>query len=136
MSNTLSPRQEQLCDQASWDFSDLRALYINCTLKKSPELSHTEGLARVSMEIMRRQGVTVDMVRAVDHDIATGVWPDMTEHGWARDEWPAIYRDSVLPADILVIAGPIWLGDNSSVTKQVIERLYGCSHLQIGRAHV
>ena len=31
--------------------------------------------------------------------------------------------------DILVIAGPIWLGDNSSVTKQVIERLYACSHL-------
>ena len=33
------------------------------------------------------------MIRAVDHDIATGVWPDMTEHGWATDEWPAIYRD-------------------------------------------
>ena len=35
----------------------------------------------------------------------------------------------MLAADILVIAGPIWLGDNSSVTKRVIERLYGCSHL-------
>ena len=34
-----------------------------------------------------------------------------------------------MAADILVLAGPIWLGDNSSVTKQVIERLYGCSHL-------
>jgi multimeric flavodoxin WrbA len=34
-----------------------------------------------------------------------------------------------LAADILVIAGPIWLGDNSSVTKRVIERLYACSHL-------
>jgi multimeric flavodoxin WrbA len=34
-----------------------------------------------------------------------------------------------LDADILVIAGPIWLGDNSSVTKRVIERLYACSHL-------
>jgi hypothetical protein len=28
-----------------------------------------------------------------------------------------------------VLAGPIWLGDNSSVTKKVIERLYSCSHL-------
>ena len=26
-----------------------------------------------------------------------------------------------------MIAGPIWLGDNSSVTKRVIERLYACS---------
>jgi multimeric flavodoxin WrbA len=68
------------------------------------------------------------VLRAIDHDIATGVWPDMTERGWATDAWPAIY-DKVLGADILVIAGPIWLGDNSSVTKQIIERLYSCSHL-------
>jgi multimeric flavodoxin WrbA len=52
----------------------------------------------------------------------------MTEHGWERDDWPAIYRQ-VLAADILVLCGPIWLGDNASVTKQVVERLYGCSHL-------
>ena len=51
---------------------------------------------------MRRQGVTVDVVRAVDHDIATGVWPDMTEHGWERDEWPAIF-EQVMAADILVL---------------------------------
>jgi multimeric flavodoxin WrbA len=73
-------------------------------------------------------GVTVDHVRAVDHDIATGVWPDMTEHGAASDEWPAIFR-RVLAADILVLAGPVWLGDNSSVMKRVIERLYACSSL-------
>jgi multimeric flavodoxin WrbA len=52
----------------------------------------------------------------------------MTEHGFATDEWPALY-EKVMAADILVIAGPIWLGDNSSVTKQVIERLYSCSGL-------
>ena len=28
-----------------------------------------------------------------------------------------------------MLAGPIWLGDNSSVMKQVHERLYGGSHL-------
>ena len=87
----LSPKQAELCRQTRWDFTDLRALFINCTLKRSPELSHTQGLADISMEIMRRQGVTVDGIRAVDHDIATGVWPDMTEHGWGRDEWPEIF---------------------------------------------
>ncbi|MDQ1401338.1 MAG: hypothetical protein QOK20_3270, partial [Acidimicrobiaceae bacterium] len=81
----LTPKMEQLSTQSQWDFSDLRALYVNCTLKRSPEVSHTQGLADRSMEIMRRQGVTVDVVRAIDHDIATGVWPDMTEHGWDRD---------------------------------------------------
>src|SRR5499427_4112534 len=102
---------------ASYD--DLRALFINCTLKRSPERSHTQGLIDVSAGIMGKQGLAVQTIRAVDHEIATGVWPDMTEHGWATDEWPRIYQQ-VLAADILVLAGPIWLGDNSSVMKQVI----------------
>src|SRR5919206_1050248 len=89
---TLSPKQEELGRQSRWDFSDLRALFINCTLKRSPERSHTQGLTDRSIEIMRRQGVTVDVIRAVDHDIATGVWPDMTEHGWDRDEWPELFE--------------------------------------------
>jgi multimeric flavodoxin WrbA len=111
-----------------WRFDDLRALYINCTLKRSPERSHTQGLLDLSRSIMERHGATVEVLRAVDHDIATGVWPDMTEHGWEVDAWPAI-QEKVMAADILVIAGPIWLGDNSSVTKRVIERLYGNSSI-------
>jgi multimeric flavodoxin WrbA len=109
-------------------FDDLRALFISCTLKRSPEQSHTEGLARISVEIMRKQGVHVDLIRAVDRDIATGVWPDMTEHGWERDEWPAIF-EQVMAADILVLCSPIWLGEKSSVCTRVIERLYGNSSL-------
>src|SRR4029450_13783820 len=60
-----------------WRFDDLGVLYINCTLKRSPEPGHRQ----------------------------------------------------VLQADILMLCGPIWLGDNSSVTKRVIERLYACSSL-------
>src|SRR5258706_15194601 len=97
----LNPQQEALCTQTTWDFSDLTALFVNCTLKRSPEQSHTQGLADISMEIMRRQGVAVDAVRAVDLDFATGVWPDMTEHGWASDGWPAVF-EQVMAADILV----------------------------------
>ena len=104
----------------------LRALYINCTLKRSPEPSNTQALIDRSAAIMRNSGVEVDQLRAVDHDIAIGVRPDMTEHGWASDEWPQIL-ERVLAADILVLGGPIWLGDNSSVARHVIERLYGYS---------
>ena len=93
----LTPMQEELCRQTTWDFSDLRALFVNCTLKRSPEVSNTQGLADISMEIMRRQGVTRRRVRAIDHDIATGVWPDMTEHGWERDDWPAHLRAGAWP---------------------------------------
>ncbi|WP_328541049.1 flavodoxin family protein [Streptomyces sp. NBC_00344] len=109
-------------------YDDLRALFINCTLKYSPEPSNTQGLVDRSSAIMKSRGVTVEEIRAIDHDIATGTWPDMTEHGAASDAWPELYR-KVMDADILVIAGPIWLGDNGSVTKLVIERLYACSHL-------
>src|SRR5438874_2649598 len=125
---TSTDKQEELARSAPADYSDLRALFINCTLKKSPEVSNTEGLARLSHEILRKQGVTVDSIRAVDHDIATGVWPDMTEHGWERDEWPVLFTQ-VMAADILVICTPIWLGEKSSVCTQIVERLYGNSHL-------
>ncbi|HET9861755.1 MAG TPA: flavodoxin family protein [Nocardioidaceae bacterium] len=109
-----------------YDFSGLRATFINCTLKRSPEVSNTQGLVDASAGIMSKRGVDVEVIRAVDHDIATGVYPDMREHGWATDAWPEIYP-RVMASDILVIAGPIWLGDNSSITKQVIERLYALS---------
>jgi multimeric flavodoxin WrbA len=110
------------------DFSGLSALFINCTLKKSPGISNTQGLIDVSTKIMEKQGVKTEVLRAIDHDIATGVYPDMTEHGWKSDEWPSIYK-KVQKADILVICGPIWLGDNSSITKKIIERLYGNSSI-------
>ncbi len=116
----------ELPQQGAWDFSALRALFINCTLKRSPEVSNTEGLAAISMGIMRKHGVTVDTVRAVDHELPVGVWPDMTERGWPKDEWPAIF-DQVMAADILVLSTPIWLGEKSSVCTKVVERLYGNS---------
>jgi len=124
----LTTNQERLCSESRWDFSDLRALFINCTLKRSPERSHTQGLADLAIAIMRRNGVTVDLVRAVDHEIAPGVYPDMTDRGWERDDWPAIF-EQVTAADILVLTSPIWLGEKSSVCTRVIERLYGNSAL-------
>jgi multimeric flavodoxin WrbA len=114
--------------EAEHDFTGLRALYLNCTLKRSPERSNTQGLVDRSAAIMRKHGVDVEVLRAVDLDIATGVYLDMTEHGWASDAWPEIHP-RVLASEILVIAGPIWLGDNSSITKRVIERLYAGSSI-------
>ena len=107
-------------------YDDLKALYINTTLTKSPKKSHTQLLIDISADIMRKQGVEVEEFRSVDHDIASGVYPDMTKKGWGTDEWPELFK-KVMAADILVIGGPIWLGDNSSETKKVIERLYASS---------
>jgi multimeric flavodoxin WrbA len=109
------------------DYSDLRAVFINCTLKRSPEVSNTQGLMDAGIALMRDHGVHVDAVRLIDHEIATGVHPDMREHGWQFDAWPEEVWPLVDAADILVVGGPIWLGDNSSVTKRLIERLYAMS---------
>ncbi len=120
----LNQKQVELCEENREDFSDLKALFINCTLKKSPELSHTEGLINISRAIMEKVGVTVEVLRAVDYDIAYGVYPDMTEHGWEKDDWPLLYA-KVMDANILVLGSAIWLGEKTSVCQKIIERLYG-----------
>jgi len=110
----------------SSNFSNLQALFINTTLKRSPENSHTDYLIDISTSIMKKNGVATDRIRLVDHKVASGVQPDMTEHGWQEDAWPELSK-KVMEADILVLAGPIWLGDNSSQMKLAIERLYALS---------
>ncbi|MEE2879103.1 MAG: flavodoxin family protein [Pseudomonadota bacterium] len=107
-------------------YDGLRAVVVNCTLKPSPALSHTDGLMSVVSDIMKTAGCSVETIRAVDHVIAPGVQPDMTEHGASRDDWPDLAH-KILEADILVLGTPIWLGEPSSVCRRVIERLYALS---------
>jgi len=33
----LNKQQQGICETSRWDFSDLTALFLNCTLKRSPE---------------------------------------------------------------------------------------------------
>ncbi|WP_026838354.1 flavodoxin family protein [Gillisia sp. JM1] len=110
-------------------FTGLKAVYVNCTLKKSPSKSHTRDLINVSIEIMKSEGVDVEVLRFVDFDVPVGVQPDMTKEGYDKDEWPAIY-EKIMAADILVVGTPIWLGERSSVASKLIERLYAMSSFQ------
>lgn len=118
--------QKEWNNTGKWDFSDLKALFINCTLKPSPTTSHTRGLIDRSAAILKANGVSTEIIRAVDYNIAFGVYPDMRKHGWKEDDWPEIQK-KVMEADILVIGTPIWLGEKSSVASMVVERLYGFS---------
>jgi uncharacterized protein (DUF2267 family) len=56
---------------------------------------HAEALARRRQHAGPRRpldrdhghaAVEVDVIRSIDHDIATGVYPAMTKHGWDRDD--------------------------------------------------
>jgi hypothetical protein len=98
-----------------WRFDDLRALYVNCTLKRSPEPSHTQGLIDKSVAIMERHGVAVTRLRAVDHGIATGVWPDMTEHGWPTDACSSLLNEAGQYAYYGRVAGCLLTGNEDGV---------------------
>jgi multimeric flavodoxin WrbA len=104
--------------------ASLSALYLNCTLKPAGTPSNTETLMSVSRAIMDANGVRTELLRPVDFELPPGVYPDMTEHGFARDDWPGL-GEKVMAADILVIGTPIWLGEESSICRRLIERLYG-----------
>ncbi len=72
---SFNDKQLKMCEESQWDFSDLTALFLNCTLKRSPELSHTQGLIDISRAIMEKNGVSAEVLRPVDYDIAYGVTP-------------------------------------------------------------
>ena len=98
----------------------LRALLLNCTLKKTPEVSNTEALMDHVVEHLEALDVECEMLRPVDYVIPFGVVSDMGE----GDEWPQIL-EKVLAADILIIGTSIWFGVRNSVCQMVIERLDG-----------
>jgi multimeric flavodoxin WrbA len=100
--------------------SGLRALGLNCTLKKSPQISHTEALMTRVMDLMSDHGAETEIIRPVDYAIAFGVSSDEGD----GDEWPRVL-EKVKEADILLMGMPIWFGVRSSVMQMVIERLDG-----------
>jgi multimeric flavodoxin WrbA len=94
----------------------MRALILNCTLKKSPAESNTQKLADVVGAELGKHGVAVESVRVADLRVEPGVETDM------GDDWTAVH-EKLLASEILVIASPTWLGSLSSVAKRVLERM-------------
>ena len=99
---------------------ELKALLLNCTLKRSPAPSNTQALMDHVIETMSGLGVESETVRIVDHHVPFGVSSDEGD----GDEWPPIL-ERILAADILIVGTPIWFGVRSSVCQLVIERLDG-----------
>jgi multimeric flavodoxin WrbA len=98
----------------------LTAIALNATLKPSTgEPSSTDRLIGEIATALQTEGVeTVETIRLADHDIKPGVTSDEGE----GDAWPAL-RGRILAADILILATPIWMGQPSSVSKRVLERM-------------
>lgn len=122
----LSERQQSLCDANTTDFSNLKALVFNTSLKKDGSKSHTKLLLDVVTTIMERNCVALDHVHLAAEDVPPGIYPDMTAHGYDSDGWPAIWQ-RVQAADIVVVGTPLWLGEESSICRVLIERMYAMS---------
>lgn len=97
----------------------MRALCLNCTLKLSPEPSNTGDLAEHVLADLRGRGFETETVRVTDLVVDPGV---VSEAVTERDQWPTLHV-KVLAADVLIIATPTWLGQPSSVSKRVLERM-------------
>jgi multimeric flavodoxin WrbA len=107
-------------------YADLRALFVNASLKKKPGESHTRLLLEASAAIMGKNGIAVEHLHLAAHDVAPGVYFDMTQHGWDKDEWPLLWK-KFRAAEILIVGTPLWLGEESSICRTLIERLYAMS---------
>lgn len=103
----------------------LKALILNCSLKKSSKMSNSQALAEEVIQIFNENDVESDTVRLADYNIAYGIADDMGD----GDEWPDIF-EKVKESDILIVATPLWLGEKSSIATLAIERLYGGSSLK------
>ncbi len=98
----------------------LKAVILNCTLKRSPEISNTRALIDKAVTLFHEQGVETEVIRVIDHNIRFGVSSDEGE----GDEWPEILK-KIKACDILIIGSPIWFGVRSAVAQMVLERLDG-----------
>lgn len=95
----------------------MKATILLGTLKKSG-LSNTETLCEFLSGRMEREGIRCETVKLLEHEILPGTYSDMGE----GDEWPNILR-RVLDSEVIILATPVWWGNQSSEIQRVIERL-------------
>jgi len=101
----------------------MKALFINCTLKPSPDFTNTGAMIDKAISQFQDQGVDIEVIRLVDYDIKPGTESDMGK----GDEWPSILQ-KIKDCDIFIIATPIWMGHIASTTQRLIERLDAIFH--------
>lgn len=100
--------------------NNIKAIFLNCTLKKSPAKSNTDALIQKAVSEYKNLGIESNVIRVADFNVATGI----SSNEGNGDEWPKIYKQ-ILESNILVIATPIWFGVRGSVCQKVMERLSG-----------
>lgn len=101
----------------------MKALLINCSLKRSPHFSNTGALMDKAATQLKELGADTETIRFADYEVRSG---NSSDEG-NGDQWPEIL-EKIKEADILIIGSPVWMGHLASTAQRVIERLDAIFH--------
>jgi multimeric flavodoxin WrbA len=96
----------------------MKALIINCTLKRAPHFSNTAALAEKAATQLGSLGISTEIIRLNDYTVLTGNTSDEGD----GDQWPLIL-EKIKACQVFIIATPVWMGHLASTAQMVIERL-------------
>jgi len=96
----------------------MKALIINCTLKRGSTFSNTGSMAEKAAEQLRELDIDTEIIRLNDYNILTGNSSDEGD----GDQWPQIL-EKIKACQVFIIATPIWMGHLASTSQKIIERL-------------
>jgi multimeric flavodoxin WrbA len=96
----------------------LRALVLNASLKRRPDLSNTGELSELVLSHLGEHGAVGEVVRLADLRLPVGLGFRESDD----DEWPGVVA-KLKAADIVLFATPVWWGGRSSLMQRVIERM-------------
>src|SRR3954454_22226919 len=96
----------------------MRAVILNCSLKSGDTTSNTQLLTDSVISALADRDVETEVVRLADLAIPPGVETDLGD----GDEWPRVH-ESLLDAEILIVATPTWVGRPSSLAQRALERM-------------
>lgn len=117
----LTNKERNTGKESNNDYSNLKTLFLNCTIKPSPEVSHTRGLCDDVAKVYHEEhGIKSEFIRVIDYNVPSGLKSDMGN----GDEWPLIL-EKIMESDIIIVGTPIWIGNISSVAQRLFERLEG-----------
>ncbi len=108
--------------------NSLTVLFINCTLKKFPEVSNTEALWTVVANYYHPYGCQIQQRRTVDGSISLETLDEGT-----GDEFLPLF-EQMRRADILIVGIPVSRGGRSPEYHAFIERLHKTCHAHLDPA--
>jgi multimeric flavodoxin WrbA len=96
----------------------MRAVVLNCSLKSGSTTSNTQLLTDSVISALADRDVKTEVFRLADLTIPPGVDTDLGD----GDEWPQVH-ESLLDAEILIVATPTWVAHPSSLAQRALERM-------------